>query len=406
VAVAPMTRASSTAAAAALAALLASAPALAGADASATDAERLQMETLRAEIASQLQLQAYDLVDELVYGWTQRPPFGEPTPVLLADVSVPVGFGSGLQALLENHFASVILKNARSSVVLAHCPMCTELVVHSGARGTVVARGIDAPETLAAAGGLSGSRHALFLDFEVEGSALVLRARITSLERSLPIIFARTISTSTSSPALLRSPDRLKSADEARQEYLDTLQGRSPLSFPIRLGVRIYARGNNNILAPPFPWLSGGVEAALTQARAWTASFLIGGNWMPGLGYGLMGQARLNRLITGEVASLTRPDLYAFVGLGVLSINGNAALTFASDIPTLADLQAAALGVDPQITFGTVQLGLELRAKNRVGVGAYVEWLPTITDAPMIGDYLNLGLIRFQSFGAEVTFCF
>ncbi len=42
--------------------------------------QRAQMEKLRGEIASQLQLQAYDLLDELVYGWTQQPVFELETP--------------------------------------------------------------------------------------------------------------------------------------------------------------------------------------------------------------------------------------------------------------------------------------------------------------------------------------
>jgi hypothetical protein len=389
-----------------LLALLASVPAFAGPDESPSDAERLQVEILREEIASELQLQASDLVDELIYGWTQQPPFSEPTPVVLADVSVPVGFGSGLQALLENHVASVLLKNARSSVVPVHCPMCSAVVIHSGAKGTVIARGVDAPETLAEAGGLSGSRHALFLDFEAEGSALVLRARITSLERSLPIVFARTLSTSTSSPALLRAPDRLKSAAEARQEYLDVLRGRGPITFLTRVGVRSYAASGAEVAPPAFPWISVGVEAGLSQARAWTASFMVGGNWLPGLGYGLMGQVRLSRLLTGDVASLTRPDLYAFVGGAALSISGNSALVFGSRVPTLEDLAAQVSGREPHTAFGTVQVGLELRAKNRVGVGVFLEWLPTVTNAAMIGDYLNLGLVRFKSLGMEIAFCF
>ena len=407
-AVDPVRRAlSSRRALATVLALLVSVPALAGPDDSRSDVERLQVELLREEIASQLQLQAYDLVDELIYGWTQQPPFAAPTPVILADVGVPIGFGSGLQALLENHVASVLLQNARSSLVPVHCPMCSAVVVHSGAKGTVLSRGVDAPETLAEAGGLSGSRYALFLDFEAEGAALVLRARITSLEPTLPIVFARTLSTSTSAPALLRAPEHLKSAAEARQEYLDALRGHGPLTFLAHVGVRTYATGGDTqISPPPFPWVSLGVEAGLSQARAWTGSFAVGGNWLPGLGYGLMGQVRLSRLLTGEAASLTRPDLYAFVGGAVLSISGNSALVFGSRIPTLEDFAAQALGREPHTTFGTLQLGLELRAKNRVGVGAYLEWLPTVTDSPMISNYLSLGFIRFQSFGMEVTFCF
>src|SRR5688500_18378594 len=55
------------------------------------ESQRAQVETLRAEVAGQLQLQAYDLLDELVFAWLKDPPFALQTSLVLADVSVPVG---------------------------------------------------------------------------------------------------------------------------------------------------------------------------------------------------------------------------------------------------------------------------------------------------------------------------
>lgn len=380
------------------------------AESAITDAQRAQLERLRAEVAGEIQLQAFDLLDELVYGWTVQPVFAVDTPVVLADVSVPVGFGSGLQALIENHFAGLVVKNPRSRVILSHCPQCTALVVHSGAKGTIVGRGVDQPEALLKAGGLSGSRHALFLDFEVEGAALVLRARITALEPALPIVYARTLSTSTSSAALLRAGDRLKSAAEARQEYLEALQGRGNFLLPLRLAVRTYApsnRGNVPASVMPFVWLQLGAEAALTQARAWTGSVSFGGSWTPDAHTGWLAQARISRLLSGTATSLTRPDLYGFVGASVLSIHGPGAMVFQSETPTVQDLLVAALNVSkPQATFAAFQLGLELRVNNRIGAGAYLESTPGLNDAPLVGRYLDFGLVQFHSFGAEVSFCF
>lgn len=371
-----------------------------------SDAQRAQLEALRGEIAAQIQLQAYDLLDELVFGWTEQPVFALETPLVLADVSVPVGFGSGMRALIENHFASLIVKNPRTRVALTYCPQCTSVVVHSGARGTIVSRGVDEPEALSKAGTLSGSRHALFLDFEIEGAALVLRARITSLEPALPIIYAKTLSTSTSSPALLRSGDRLKSAAEAHQEYVNALQGRGLYQVPIRIGVRTYATGSGQVRAAPMPWLQAGVEGSLTQARAWTGSFSVGFSWTPQLHTGWLAQGRLSRLLSGPASSLTGPDLYAFVGGSVISIHGPSALVFQDEVPDLDDLLALLTGGGPDATFGALQLGLDLRVKNRIGVGVYLESLPALNDAPAIGDYLDLGILRFHSLGVEVTFCF
>src|SRR4051812_1767202 len=82
-------------------------------DASLTEMQKAALERLRAADADQIQLRAYELLDELVYGWTETPVFAVDTPVVLAEVNVPVGFGTGLQALIENHFASLVTKSPR-----------------------------------------------------------------------------------------------------------------------------------------------------------------------------------------------------------------------------------------------------------------------------------------------------
>jgi hypothetical protein len=371
------------------------------------EAQRAQLETLRTEVAGQLQLQAYDLLDELVFAWLKDPPFALQTNLVLADVSVPVGFSSGLQALIENHFTTLLIKNPQTHATLSHCPECSSLVIHSGAKGTIVSRGIDQPEALSAAGKISGSRHALFLDFEVEGASLVLRARITALEADLPIVYARTLSTSTTSAAMLRSPDHLKSAEDARQEYLDALEGRGIFLVPVRLGVRTYTTKSENLRVAPYVWLSLGIEASLTQARAWTANISAGFSWAPDIHVAWMGQARIARLVSGSTVSLTRPDLYVFFGGAVISVYGQDALSFRSKVPTIEDLTALFTKPgQPNYTFGTVQLGAELRVKNRVSVILFIESAPGINDSETIGKYLDLGPLSIHTIGVEVAFAF
>ncbi len=377
------------------------------ADLDTQEAQRVQLETLRAEIAGQIQLQAYDLLDELVYGWLKEPPFALQTPLVLADVSVPVGFSSGLQALIENHFTTLLIKNPSTHVTLAHCPECTSLVIHSGAKGTIVSRGVDQPEALSTAGKLSGSRHALFLDFEVEGAALVLRARVTSLETDLPIVYAKTLSTLTTSAALLRDPERLKSAAEARQEYLEALEGRGIFLVPIRIGVRTFTTKSETLRIAPFVWLQLGIEAALSQARAWTAGFTVGLSWAPDLHVAWEAQMRVGRLISGSAVSLSRPDLYLFAGGAVISVYGRDALAFRNKILTIEELTALfRTPGEPNHTYGTLQLGLELRVKNRIGLVLFVESAPGINDAETVGKYLDLGPLSIHTIGVEVSFCF
>jgi hypothetical protein len=382
------------------------APVLA-ADSAVADAQRAQIEALRGQVASQIQLQAYDLLDELVFGWNQQPLFPVDTGLVLADVSVPVGLGTGLQALIENHMVGLLAKNPRTHVFLVHCPPCMSLVVHSGVKGTVISRGVDEPEALEKAKTRSTSRHALFLDFEAEGAALVLRARITNLEPALPIVYAKTLSTTTASPALLRSGAHLKSAAEARQEYLEALERRGSYLVPIRMGVRTYAPGPERITLPPFTWLQAGVEASLSQAQAWTGSLTLGVSWAPELHVGWFTQGRIARLLSGSVKSLTHPDLYVFLGGAVFSIHGQSALLFRDRVPNVETLISQAQGRDPSTTFGAFQVGLELRVKNRIGVAAFLESLPTMSNAPAIGSYVSpAGIVTFRSMGAEVSFCF
>lgn len=372
----------------------------------APDAFEQQVEESRAEIAAQLQLQAYDLLDELVYGWLKDSPFEADTAVVLADVTVPVGFGSGMQALLENHFTALLVQNPRTHVQLTHCPQCASMVVHSGAKGTIVARGVDSPEALTAAGVASGSRHAIFLDFEAEGAALVLRARMTSLEPKLPITWARTLTTTSHSPALLRSPDQLKSAAEARKEYLDLLTGSGLLLVPINLAVRSYsAKQNAFVGAAPTIWIQAGLEASLSQARAWTASFHAGITWTPESHVGWSLSGRVARLISGNVVSLTHPDLYVFTGAAVISMYGTGALAFRNQTPTPQELKDSTT-TSPNVIFGAMHLGLLMRLKNRIGASVYFESSPALDNSQMIGNLVDLGLIKVHAFGVEVSFCF
>lgn len=382
-------------------------PALAlGSELPQNEARRAQMETARAEVASQFQLQAFDLIDELVFQWLQEPPFQSPTPLVLANVGVPLGFGPGLEALVENHFIAVLNKNPRSNVQLAHCPQCTALVVRSGKEGTVVARGFDQPEVISKLGATSGAQHAIFLDFEAEGAALVLRVRVTRLEPALPIVYGKTISTTTSSPALLRSAERLKSAADARKEYLEILEGRGLITVPVKLGIRAYGVPEGMVSTIPMVWLTVGLELALSQARAWTAALNASFSWQPEGHVAYSVQGRFSRLLSGSVTSLTRPDFYGFFQGSVISVHGTTALSFRADLPTPNDLRMAT-GVTPQMSFAAFGTGVEMRVKNRIGLAVYFEWAPWLDFAPAVGNFLDVSpFFKIHTIGVEVSFCF
>lgn len=381
-----------------------------GLAAGATPTERAQvaqLEEARRQAAGQVQLAAYDLVDELVYGWLQQPPFPAPTPVVLAGVTVPVGLGTGLQALLENHVGAALTANPATHVQLVHCPQCTGVVVRSGPEATILSKGIDQPEVLADLGAATG-RHALFLDVEAEGAWLVLRARITRLTPDLPVVWSHTLASSTASPALLRESADLKSAADARQEYLDTLRSRGPLSIPVRMTVRSYARrpGNGAIGAPPFLWWQTGVELSTSSAQAWTGQVLAGYAIVPQAHQGLMAQARVQRLLTGRSRSLLHPDLYLFVGGSVMSVWGPSTAVFRTRVLGADELLSDVDGQDPRTSFGTLHWGLDLRVGNRMGISSFLETIPSLNRSGNLGQYLTFAGLRFHGLGTEVAFWF
>lgn len=387
---------------ASLALLALAAPAFAN---EAEDAQQAELERLRREVAGEVQLAAYNLLDELVYGWTQAAPFGQATPVFLAEMSVPVGLGTGLEALLENHLAALLVANPTTKVTLSHCPACTAVMVHSGPSGTIVSRGLDNPEALAKVGA-GGARHGLYVDFTAEGAWLVLRARIVKLTPDLPIVWSQTLSGAVGTPSLLRSQTRLTSAAEARREYLAALNDQGPYRVPIRATLRSYETGaQTGVAPPPILWLQSGVEIALSHTESWTASILVGYAWLPDAYDGVMIQSRLSRLISGRARSLTQPNLYLFFGGALMTLDGPTIGPFVvRDGQQL--VREAEGSIDTRASFGAFHLGLDLRLGNRVGISAFVENMPAYNDSDTIGTFLPNGLIDLHSFGTEVSFWF
>ena len=151
--------------------------------------------------------------------------------------------------LLENHLYAVILENHDTNIDLVECSACSDMVVHSGSEATVISRGIDQPRAL----GRILPRlpaYALHLDLEAEGAALVLRARLTKLDQGQRIHWARAYTPTVGSTALLRSNQRLISAEEARQEYLELLRGDEVIMIPFRLGLHSFASGKTTPSTP------------------------------------------------------------------------------------------------------------------------------------------------------------
>ncbi len=374
------------------------------------DAQRRKLEEWRGEVASEVHLSALDMVDELVLGWNEDPVFSTPTPVVLASVTVPAGLGSGMEALVENHLAEVLSANPGTNLQLVHCPGCTAVVVHSGPEATVVSRGIDNPDALAQLEDTTTQgQHALYLDIEAEGAFLVLRARLTRLTPERPIVWSHTLASSTTMTALLRAPDELITADEARDAWFDALEGRGDVRVPVRVVVRTYAQpdGQAAVAPPPFLWFQSGAEMSLTRGAGWTSSLIGGFSYIPQAYMGLMGQVRAGRLITGRVRSHSRPDVYLFAGAAVNNVWGPGTSPFQKDVLTADDILVAQdQDIVARTSFGSLQLGADVRVGSRMGMSFYFENLPAHGDNPNMGAYVIAFDIPFQSLGTEVAFWF
>lgn len=374
----------------------------------AEDLHRERMEKLRKVHANQIHLMATDLLDELVLAYKSAPPFAKPTQIVLADVNGPLGYGSGFEAILENHLAELLIEHPQTGLRLVHCPACHATTTHSDAKATVISKGIDQPDALRALGVKTGSLHAMFIDVEAEGANLVLRARIVALEEGLPVVHARTISSNFLSPALLRSGNFLVSAEKARASYLEAVSKQGPLQFPVRFSISSFASSRDSVFLapPPIVWLSAGGEFAINHSRDWLGAILVGGTWVPSLYNGYMLQGRLMRLLTGAAASYTHPNLYLTVGASLIGLQGPVTLTLQDEQPNLTVIQQLLNNTTPLFFYPSLQVGLDLRIGQRIGIALLGETTPTLANAPAIGTHLDFLFLQIHAVSAEVSLCF
>ena len=375
---------------------------------SAEDLKRSRLEKLRAVHANEIHLMASDLVDELVLAYRSAPPFPQSTPVIIADVNGPLGYGSGFESILENHFSERLIENPGTGLRLVHCPACHAITAHSDAKATIIAKGVDQPALLQKLGVETGALYALYLDLEGEGQTLVLRARIVALESGLPVVHAKTISSDFLSPALLRSGTPLVTAAEARQNYLTAISEQGPVQIPVRVSVTNFASvdDGSSILVPPIVWIGAGGEFSLNHTRDWMGSILVGGTWIPSLYNGYLLQGRVSRLLSGSTASLTHPNLYLSFGASLIGLQGPVTLTLQPNQPNLSVVQQLLNNSTPLFFYPSFQIGLDLRVGNRVGVALIGESTPTLSDVTAIGRYVDFGPLQVHALSVEVSLCF
>jgi hypothetical protein len=375
--------------------------------------ERAQAETLRGEIANHVHLRAMNLLDELVLAMQDAPPVQETVAVAIGDVTGPFGWGSGFEALLENHLSDLLTRHPETRLRPVLCAACRSVAVHSTTKATVLARGIDLPDVLSRLGG-TGATHALFIDVEAEGADVVLRAHLAALSPGLPLLWARTLTSSTAADALLRSDEHLVTAREAREEYLSALRQRGRLTPIARVALLQFAPNDQELyddftgfpLPPAIPvaplyWLVGGAELSFTNNREWLGSLAVGGSHVPFLYTSAMVQARLSRLVGGNVASLVWPSVYVVGGLTIAGLVGNEA-TKLRDPSGVLNLPTE----DAMHAWPSVHLGLDVRLGQRLGAALTLEQAPTLFNRASIGAWGPAWPLQANAIGAEVNLWF
>jgi len=375
--------------------------------------EAAQAEALRARVASHVHLRAMNLLDELVLGMKTAPPVQETTAVAIGDVTGPFGWGTGFEALLENHLIDLLTRHPTTRLRPVLCAACRAVTVHATAGATVVARGVDLPDVLSRLGG-TGATHALFVDVEAEGGDVVMRAQLVTLTPGLPIVWARTLTSSTAADALLRSDEHLVTAEEARAEYLAALRERGRLTPIARVALLQFAPQEQEFfddftglpLPPALPvaplyWVMGGAELAFTNNREWLGSLVVGASYVPVLYTSALVQARLARLVSGKVASLVWPNVYVVGGLSLVGLMGTEATKLRDpngifSTPTEDTMHA----------WPSVHIGVDVRLGQRLGAALTLEQTPTLYNRASIGAWGPAWPLQAQAVGAEVSLWF
>lgn len=337
--------------------------------------DEVLVERARGAQAMVLQLMAADLLDELVYQWTQKPPFGESQArVVLLRISAPLGTNSVLATFLENHFFNLLTKNPATGLVPVYCGPCLSLTSYSNSQRTVIARGADLPELGAEL--KEKADYALAIDLEAEGSQLVLRSYFSSLGDN-HLVQAKALSTDTARPPALRQSMRLISVESARREYLDILADRKRLSLHLGVRIDMIEGSSDSVISAPFIWAVLGAETYVNHRKEWLADLTLGIASLDGQYSAYQLGSRVYRHLAMDTVDLSSPDLYALAGLSYWDISGPGSLLFKNQEKlTPGDIVAATEGEDASKIRShntTLTLGVEARIGGFIRMGAFIQ---------------------------------
>lgn len=350
-----------------------------------------------------LRLYGADLVDEMVYSWLRSIPVAGPTSLIVAEINAPVAIDQRFDEEIENHLYEVLRANPRLPVSLVHCALCRQTMVVSNPKRTVMGQALNMPE---------GQEllkqyphlHALSLHFDVVERELVLWAEIYEVAPPQRVVWSRRFSTQTSARALLREPGHLVSVAEAREEQKRLMTGHDRVQTATRFVVRTFAPGNsgvgNQVEIAPLLFLEQSIDGVLSPNRNKRVGLTAGltsvkgsmQGWSLGLGY--------SQLIGRSEPSLYQPDLYFRVAATYLRLEGPGAGIYSANQLDIAKMIDAT--EDPRASLMSYQIGLELFAKYRFGIGAFLEYTPALDSSPTIAT--RHALVPYHSIGVTGVF--
>lgn len=326
-------------------------------------------------IRNDIHLMVSDLIDDLVYDFKKKPPFRNRQSVLITLVSTPSEFNNVLETIATNRLYETLIQNPDTHIIPVYCQMCQDWLITSSQEKTVAAKGIAMPAQLALIAKKYQDHVGLSLHFSAEENTLALRAFLFRLTGDQSVIWGKKYVTSQSSPHLLRSASHLISVEEAREEYVNLLKGKSIFEAVFSINVRYFPTNNNSVNVPivEFTQRLDGIQQPYRNRRiGFGINIYSAFNLYEGWG----GHLQYETLLFRKSPSLIYPDFWFFVRFNYTRLRGPAAIIYAVD--NLEEKFAIYQNKESIATITAWQTGVEIFSKNRIGMSIYAENSPSL----------------------------
>jgi len=353
---------------------------------SLADDKSQTVERARGVVALKLHLMAADLLDELIFRWSQNPPLGVPSKVVLMNIQNPMGLNAEFSTFLENHLFQLLIHNPSSFIIPTHCDSCNVLTAYSNADQTVITRGAKIPHIMTAE---NNAIYALYLDFNLERQNLVLRSRLVSLAEEGKIVHAESLTTNSSNPPSLRNPEKLVSVASQREEYENILRRSERARMSMGMKLTLFNFQDDTIIMPPLPWFLVGIDVFPSENRDWYMNLSLGFTSIPGEANGNSFETRYGSRISPTRSNLVQPEVFWNLALGYFEVKGNAARTLtAAGRQTSGEFLAALNSEDHKPVFGTgtVSLGVEVQLARMSRVGLFIGQMVQVRNSEQFAE--------------------